>query len=159
MLSRSLTSPASGQLVVDPCPAPRQIQKPESMIAHALHSFATASRFWFRLELTRIARRAEDFASLRLPVFDDPFEAGIEARHAAEREDRIAPTAIVLIGLVELIFVAFLVGQTYGGLHPVWKVIVTLAGIGIAGFSFRLMRLLKARKARQNNGVTAGAPQ
>jgi hypothetical protein len=119
------------------------------MITQSSQSFAAASRAWFRLELTRLGQRATDFTSFGLPVFDEPSETTHEYREAVQTNDRIAPTAIVLLGLAELIFVAFLVGRTYGSLHPVWKVIVTLASAGIAAFSLRLIRLLRARKPRR----------
>jgi hypothetical protein len=131
------------------------------MIANSVQQLATASRAWIRLELTRIGQRATDFPSLGLPIFGNPFEDANEPREAIDRDHRIAPTAIVLLGLAELIFVTFLVGRTYGGLHPVWQVILVLACAGVAGFSVRLIRLLRARKSRRSpvvTGFTAESP-
>ena len=133
------------------------------MISHSAQSITTASRAWFRLELTRLGQRATDLPSLGLPVFGDPFEDACEAREPIDRDHRIAPTAIVLLGLAEVIFVTFLVGGTYGGLHPLWKMILVLACAGVVWFSVRLVRLLRARKPRPRpttalSGISAESP-
>jgi hypothetical protein len=152
---RSLTNSSKGQLAVGACqelaPAtPRRATKPSTMITQTLHSFTADSRQWFRLELSRLAQRAVDFKSFDMPLFEEPVESNAQPRQFTGRDPRIAPTAIVLLGLGEIIFVAFLVGQVYGGLHPVWKVIVGLASIGIAAFSIRLFLLATARCAAKS---------
>jgi hypothetical protein len=100
--------------------------------------------------LITFTRRATDFGCMRLPFVEEPPAAppGVGDRRSREQ---ITSTGIVIIGLLEVIFVGFLVGSTQGMLHPVWKVIMSLAAIGIAGSVLRLRRLIKGRAAKATN--------
>src|SRR3954468_12288960 len=97
------------------------IQRAKIFIPHSVLSFAASCQIWLAMELVRVGHWAEGLKGWALPVLDEPPQAAGESQDVPAREARIAPTAIVILGLVEVIFVAFLTGYQSGALHPVWQ--------------------------------------
>jgi hypothetical protein len=95
--------------------------------------------------VSTLTHRATKFGCMRLPFVEEPPAAPPAARDRHARE-QITSTGIVILGLLEIVFAGFLVGSTQqGSLHPVWKVIMGLAVIGIAASAVRLRRLVQGR--------------
>ena len=111
----------------------------------------STSRLWLAALLVTITHRLTELGCLRLPF--------IEERHAEESgtrdkrtRERITSTGIVILGLLEVIFAGFLVGCTHGSVHPVWKVIMGLAALGLVVSALRIRCLIKASGARRAEG-------
>jgi hypothetical protein len=95
--------------------------------------------------VSTLTHRATKFGCMRLPFVEEPPAAPPDVRDRHTRE-QITSTGIVILGLLELVFVGFLVGSTQqGSLHPVWKAIMGLAAIGIVASVLRLRRLVRGR--------------
>jgi len=60
----------------------------------------------------------------------------------------VTDTVIVLVALLSVVMVGLLLGHRAGtlSLHPVWQVILGLAGLGVVASGARLLRLVKAAK-------------
>ena len=102
--------------------------------------------FWQRCSsgAAELGRRAARFGGFSLPFLRPTADAGVVVRDRATQE-KITSTGIVMLGLLEVILVGFLLGCTASGLHPVWKVILSLAALGVFSCGLRLLRLT-ARK-------------
>ena len=148
---RAISSTSEGGLAIDAgndlAGQNQRAPAPKRMFVPSFQAFAHNARLWISLELFRMGERLNDIRSLRLPVFGEVTDTPDAVEHPVP-DERIAPTAIVLFGLGEVIFVAFLVGHTYDVLHPVWRGIVALAACGVAFYSFRLARLLRRNSGR-----------
>ena len=114
---------------------------------HSVVSLAEACRCRLALETARFRPLAADLKNWALPVMAAPAETSAGTRDHSSGE-RITPTAIVILGLAVVIFVAFLVGSHSGSLHPVWQAIVGLAGVGLAGMTLRLVQILRGKVSR-----------
>jgi hypothetical protein len=121
------------------------IQKAKRSIPRSVVSFAASCRFRLALETVRFGHWAGDLKGWALPIMDESPQASGALQEVSAQDERIAPTAIVLLGLAAIIFVAFLVGYQSGALHPVWQGIVSLAGVATAYMTLRLVQIIKAR--------------
>src|SRR3954463_12283201 len=104
--------------------------------------------FLFSLTAARLRPAAVGLIGWAFPVMDEPAPVSDDTRARSVSVERITPTAIVLLGLVVILMVAFMVGTQSGGLHPVWQAIVGLAGVGIAGMTLRLVQILRGKGGR-----------
>jgi hypothetical protein len=124
------------------------LHKSRTLIPHSLLAFASACRVRVSTEMVRLGRTVEHYPGLRMPFSGEPAAQPEVSPEAPERDARIVPSGIIILGLAEVIFAGYLVGCYSGGIHPVWKVIMAASGIGIAVFSARLLHLLlRARRA------------
>jgi hypothetical protein len=108
---------------------------------------------------TTLTHHANEFSCMRLPFTEEPPASTTDARDRQNRE-QITSTGIVILGLLELVFVGFLVGSTQqGSLHPVWEVIMALAAAGIAASILRLRRLVSGHTGTTTTTPSAGPQQ
>jgi hypothetical protein len=124
------------------------IQKAKILIPHSVLSCAASCQSWLAMEMVRVGHWAEGLKGWAVPILDEPEQTAGESGEVSAREERIAPAGIVILGLAEIIFVAFLTGYQSGALHPVWQGIVGLAGVGLVWMMVRLVRIIKGRASR-----------
>ncbi|MDB6109090.1 MAG: hypothetical protein JWR69_840 [Pedosphaera sp.] len=122
--------------------------KAKMILPHFLVSVATSCRYRLAIEAARFRPVAVGLKGWAFPIMDAPVQVAGGTRARSVSEERITPTAIVLLGLAVTLLVAFMVGTESGTLHPVWQAIVGLTGVGMVGMTLRLIQIFSGKVRR-----------
>ncbi len=97
--------------------------------------------------MTNIQKNEPTVGGMMFPVLErtTPTPGNAAFQKLTGVESSVTDTVIVLAALFAVIMVGLLLGRSPGtnSLHPVWQIILGLAGLGVLGAGARLLRLVK----------------